>query len=236
MVDAASSKNEIGSRNESSLHSAIKNWYARPGDKLEEKVDNFVVDIVRDGLVIEIQTKNFYAIRQKLQKLVENHNLRLVYPIPKVKWITKVAKFGGKVISKRRSPRKGHITDLFNELLRIPELINHENFSVEVLMIEEDEIRCADGKGSWRRKGVSIRDRKLLGVVEQVRFTNRQDFLKLLPENLSRPFSNKNLAKALGIPLYRARRTNYCLRKMGALKVVGKKGNELQFDEALSVG
>ena len=188
---------------------------------------------MRDGVAIEIQTKNFYAIRQKIFKLVKNHSLRVVYPIPRVKWIVKVAPKSGRVLGRRRSPRRGQIIDLFDELLTIPELINHKNFSLEVLMVDEEEIRCDDGKGSWRRKGVSIRDRKLLGVVEQVSFTKREDFLKLLPAALARPFTTKSLALSLGIPRYRARRITYCLRKMGALQVVGKEKNALVFDEAL---
>jgi hypothetical protein len=48
--------------NEYSLHSAIKNWYSLPGDKFEVRIDDFIVDIVRETLLIEIQTKNFSAI------------------------------------------------------------------------------------------------------------------------------------------------------------------------------
>jgi len=35
--------------NEHSLHSEIKNGYSLPGDKLEVKVDDFIIDIVING-------------------------------------------------------------------------------------------------------------------------------------------------------------------------------------------
>ena len=47
--------NQISTFNEKPLHAALKAWYARAGDRLEVQVDGFIIDIVRDGLLIEIQ-------------------------------------------------------------------------------------------------------------------------------------------------------------------------------------
>lgn len=223
-------RNAIHLRNESSLHSSVKSWYSLPGDRFEVKVDNFIVDIVRDDLLIEIQTRNFSAVKKKLKSLVENHDVRLVHPIPKEKWILRVATSDGKAISRRRSPKKGRLTDLFDELVWIPCLINEENFALEVLMIKEEEIRCDDGKGSWRTRGVSIKDRRLVDVVDRTRFKARADFLRFLPDNLHQPFSNKNLAGNIGVPIRQSRKITYCLKKMGAIKQTGKNGNELLFE------
>ena len=46
----------IGLLNEKPLHASLKQWYARPGDRFEVAVGGFVIDIVRDDLLIEIQT------------------------------------------------------------------------------------------------------------------------------------------------------------------------------------
>ena len=62
------------------------------------------------------------------------------------------------------------IVDVFEELVRIPSLFLEDNLSLEVLMIEDEEIRCLDGKGSWRRRGISIKDRKLIKIFEKVEF------------------------------------------------------------------
>lgn len=219
----------IGLRNEGSLHSALKSWYAKPGDRVEVKVKNYIIDIVRGDLLIEIQTGNFAAIRNKLKSLLQNHSVHLVYPIPQQKWIVKVDKAGTSVISRRRSPKKGKLIDLFDELLRIPTMINHPKFSLEVLMIAMEEVRCADGKGSWRRKGVSIKDRRLVDVEERIMFCEKKDFLKLLPDNLIQPFSNKSLAKSVGITVRQARKMTYSLKKMELIAEVGKEGNALLY-------
>jgi len=214
--------------NEYSLHSAIKDWYSLPGDRFEAKVGAFIVDIVRPPLLIEIQTRNFAAIKKKLTKLLENHSVRLVYPIPQRKWIVHVTESGA-FVRRRKSPRKGRLVDLFYELVRAPTLVKEANFSLDVLMIEEEEVRCNDGKGSWRRRGVSIKDRKLMSVQGSTLLKNQEDFLRFLPTDLSSSFTNKQLAKLSGVSVGSARRITYCLRKMGAITTVGRRGKELKF-------
>jgi hypothetical protein len=213
---------------EYSLHSQIKNWYKISGDKLEAKVEDFVVDILRDKLLIEIQTGNFSAVKKKLAKLLLKSQVRLVYPIAELKWIVHVSR-SGTFLKRRKSPKKGKLTDLFNELVHAPSLIENRNFSIEVLLIEEEELRCDDGAGSWRRKGSSIKDRKLLKVCNRFVFEGIQDFLEFLPKEMDRCFTNKALAIKLGISLRLAQKISYCLRKMGAISIADKKGNELIF-------
>jgi hypothetical protein len=216
--------------NEHSLHSAIKKWYSLPNDRFEVKIDGFIIDILRGGLLIEVQTKRFRAIKRKLSSLVETHRVRLVYPIPERKWIVRITE-SGESVSKRKSPRRGKLVDLFYELVSIANLIARENFSLEVLMIEEEEIRCDDGKGSWRRRGVSIKDRRLINVTDRVLFRNEVDFLRFLPSDLKRPFTNRSLADLTGVSLSLTRKMTYCLRKMAVIRTVDKNGRELIFTE-----
>ncbi len=217
------------SRRESSLHSAIKKWYSRKGDRLEAKVESFIVDIVRGDLLIEIQTANFSAIRPKLSHLLERHKVRLVYPIAKTKWIVHKSAPTGETFGRRRSPKKGLLSDLFYELIRIPSLFSNGNLSVEVLMIEEEEIWRDDGRGSWRRRGASVEDRRLIQVLETEVFDSREDFLRFLPESLPHPFSNRDLSESLGIPMSQCRRMTYSLRRIGIITCVAKKRNQMLF-------
>ena len=213
---------------EYSLHSAIKDWYMVSGDELEVKVEDFIIDILRGKLLIEIQTGNFSVVKKKLIKLLLNNKVRLVYPIAKLKWIVHLSR-SGEFVRRRKSPKKGKLTDLFYELVHTPSLIGDRNFSLEVLLIEEEEVRCDDGRGSWRRRGVSVRDRKLLNVFERIVFEDSQDFLEFLPKELDRYFTNKVLALKLGISVRLAQKITYCLSKMGVISIAGKKRNELLF-------
>jgi hypothetical protein len=221
--------NPFKSGRESSLHSAIKRWYFLKGDKLEEKVDDFIVDIVRGDLLIEIQIANFSAIRPKLVRLLQAHKVRLVYPILTEKWVVHKSGGTGETYGRRRSPRKGRISDLFDELIRIPDLFFKDNLSIEALMIEVEETWRDDGRGSWRRKGASIDDRKLIRVLGREKFEKKEDLLKILPADLPDPFSNRNLAHSLRIPIGQARRITYSLRKMGTVTHIGEKGRQMLF-------
>jgi hypothetical protein len=214
---------------EYTLHSEIKRWYMGSGDELEVKVDDFIIDVLRDNLLIEIQTGNFSAIKKKLNKLLLNSNqVRLVYPIAQLKWIVHVSR-SGEFVRRRKSPKKGKVTDLFYELVHAPSLIKDKNFSLEVLLIEEEEIRCSDGRGSWRRRGASVKDRKLLKIFDRIVFEDSNDFLEFLPEELNDHFTNKVLAQKLGVSVRLAQKITYCLRKMDAISVAGKRRNQLLF-------
>jgi len=216
--------------NEYSLHSAIKEWYSLPRDKFEVKISQYVADIIRGDLIVEIQTMNFSAIKKKLENLVQKYKVRLVYPIAERKCIVHIDK-SGEVVSRRKSPRQGKLTDLFRELVRVPELIKEDNFSLEVLLIDEEEIRIDDGRGSWRRRGASVKDRTLIGVNTRILFENSVDFLKLLPEELHETFTNKELASSKKVSVRTAQQITYCFRRSGMIRVIEKRGKELVFQK-----
>lgn len=219
----------IGTLQESSLHSALKRWYEIPGDKLEEPIENYLIDIVRDDLLIEIQTKNFSAIKKKIANLIQNHKMCLVHPISQDKWITSIDAKSNKLIRRRLSPLHRSYIDIFDELIRIPNLISNPNLTLEIFLVQTEEIRKKDGKGSWRRRGWSICDRKLIGVLGKKEFNNPHDFLDFIPKSLKIPFTNAELAYTLEKPLSLAQKMSYCLRKMGILKIIGKRGKWLLY-------
>ena len=159
----------IGTYQEKSLHAALKAWYAAPGDRMEQPVDGYVADLVRGDELIEIQTRNFGALKRKLSALLQNHAVRLVHPVPAQKWIVRLDRDGTTVLSRRRSPKRGSVFDVFDELVSIPGLVANPQFSLEVLLVEVEETRCHDGRGSWRRRGWSIHDQILVGVESQHR-------------------------------------------------------------------
>jgi len=219
----------IGTLHESSLHAALKLWYKESEDKLEVPIESFIIDIVRDDLLIEIQTKNFSIIKRKLEKLIDNHRVLLIHPIIRDKWIVNMDSQSNKASKPRLSPIHNSYVDIFEELVRIPELILNPNFTIELPLVQIDEYRRNDGKGSRRRKGWSIYDRKLVKVLEKKVFYTPIDFLMLKPASLKTPFTNAELAYSLEKPLRLAQKMSYCLRKMGILKVIGKKGKFLLY-------
>ncbi len=220
---------QIGTLSEKSLHAALKEWIGRPGDQFEVKLDGYIIDILRGKLLIEIQTRHLYLMKRKLNKLLPNHAVRLIHPIPKEKWIVRQTA-NGKQISRRKSPKQGKVIDIFNELVRIPNLLSHPNLTIELLMTQQDEILRDDGKGSWRRKHWSVYDHQLIDVIDNITFNSKNDYTRLLPANLPQPFTNKELAEALPCSPHLARKITYTLRQMGEIDIVGKRRNAFLYE------
>ncbi len=219
----------IGTLSEKSLHAALKDWYTQPGDQIEVKCDGFVIDIVRGEQLIEIQTRNFSAMKRKLPKLLEQYRLHLLHPICREKWIVRQSE-AGELIQRRKSPKRGQVWDVFKELVYVPHLITHPNFSLELLLTQEEEIWRDDGQGSWRRKKWSIHDRLLLNVVEQIRFDQAADWLSLLPNDLPIPFTNRDLTALLKIRPAQAQKLTYTLRQANLISQVGKQGRSFAYE------
>ena len=215
---------------ESSLHLQLKDFYHQPGDEIEFHLDKFIIDIVRKNFLIEIQTKNFSAIKKKLETLIKSYKVLLVYPILQDKWILKIDINSKKLIKRTLSPKHCNYYHIFEELVRIPHLISEPNLMIEALIIQAEEMWVNDNKGSWRRRGWSIKDRRLVNILDQRLFSNPNQFLSLLPSDLETPFTNSDLSNALNESQRLASLMTYCLRKMNLIKIVGKKNRSNLYD------
>jgi hypothetical protein len=214
----------IGTLKESSLHASLKARYVKPGEKTEVLVQRFHIDIVNERELIEIQTGNFSSIKSKLQVLLTDHAIRLIYPQMVDRWIIRVNQ-DMRVISRRKSPRKGRLVDIFDELIFIASLIPNPNLIFEVVLVQDELIYKDDGKGAWRRKGWSIYDRELLDIKGTRIFNQPSDFLELLPATLPETFTVEQLAVQGILKKRQASRMAYSLFHMGVLERICKAGN-----------
>ena len=216
---------------EGSLHASAKKIYAREGGSTEQSVGGYVVDVVRDDELIEIQTASFASAARKLRRLVADHRIVLVHPIAVERWLLR-GDADGAVTGRRRSPKRGLPLDVFEELVAFPELVAHPNFRLELLMIREEEIRGPIAEGvryryprQWRRL-----DRRLLEVVETIRIDGPADLLDLLPEGLPSPFTTADIVAGSKRSKRLAMRAAYCLVKSGATRNVGRAGRLLTYE------
>jgi hypothetical protein len=214
----------IGLLNEQPLHAALKAWYAQPGARFEVEVDGFVVDILQGELLVEIQTGNFSSVKEKIKALVGRHRLRLVYPIAREKWLLKLPKEGGGETRRRKSPKRGRVEEVFKELVSFPELMCSAHFSLEVLLIQEEQVRRYNPARRWRNRGWVTVERRLLSVGGRQLFEGPGDMAAILPPDLPQRFTTADIARAMGAPRWLAQKTAYCLRKMNAIVELGKQG------------
>lgn len=219
----------IGSLNEKPLHAALKAWCLQPGDQTEVPVDGYVIDIVRGDLLIEIQTRNFSALKTKLLTLTAKHPVRLIYPITQQKWIVKLPANGHGTQVRRKSPKRGTLVQIFEELVSFPELLGNPNFSLHLVFIQEEEVRRHDERRGWRRKGWITHERRLLRVVDECAFDNPQGVAFLIPASLPHSFTTADLSRALNVSRRLAQKMAYCLERMNLVVRIAKQGNAIVY-------
>ncbi len=220
----------IGSLNETPFHASLKRLVAPAGARFEVDVEGYVVDVVCDDLLIEVQTRNVSGMREKLGALVPMYRVRLVLPVPERKWIVRCYDDGSE--QRRRSPKRGVPEDVFRELVSIPELLGHPNFEVEIVLTEQEELRRHVPGKAWRRKGWVVTGRRLLAVTGRHLLREPTDLLTFLPTALSCRFTTLELARLGGYPRRTAQQATYCLRGLGLIEAVGRQGNAIEYQRA----
>lgn len=194
----------INTYNETSLHNELKNRYAEiTQGKTEQKIGKYICDIeTSDGNIIEIQTRNLTKLTAKIANLLQDkRKVCLVYPLVFINYIERYND-NGECLSKRKSPKKHTIYNLFDELMGIYPILLYKNFTLEVLFIEQVEIRQVTDKPvqnetkTRRRLKPWIKSNKQLKtILDKKTFSKPQHYLSLLPKDLIRPFCASDLAK-----------------------------------------
>ena len=218
----------IGQLNERSLHNQLKRRYAESGGLVEQKVDGFVVDVLIGDEIVEIQTGGMIKLRRKLDQLVPAHRVRIVYPIASTIRILKTAP-NGELLSNRHSPRRGRPEEAFRELGWIADMLPNARIVVDILMVAVTEVRSDDGKGSWRRRGVSIVERRLDRIDETITLVSPDDYLAMLPDCAGTRFTNSDLCECASLPYRVVQPMTGALKKMGLLSVERFRGREHEF-------
>jgi hypothetical protein len=108
-------------------------------------------------------------------------------------------------------------------MVSIPQLLADRNFSLEVLMIKEEEARRYDGKRQWRRGGWAIEARRLLEVLGRRLFQESADWRECLPAGLE-SFTARDLATAMDTRRDLAQKIAYCLQKGRVIELIGRRG------------
>jgi hypothetical protein len=225
---------DIGILNEGALHAALKQDYLGDNGRAEVPFGGFVADVVRDGVIYEVQTSSFSGLGRKMQSLADLSPVVLIHPIAKAKYLLRIQDVDTGEFTRRRSPKHGALVHILRELVYLPSLLSHPNFAVEVVLTEEEEVQTYDpkarrGRGGWRRKG-----RHLLSIVERYRLHCADELWAFAEQELPEEFTTNDLALSMGQPKALAQQLAYCLRHMQAIEVCGKTGNALNYRRVAS--
>jgi hypothetical protein len=208
---------------ERSLHRQLKEQYGvELGGRSEVVLGDFRVDAeTPEGRLIEIQSSPLGLLKRKLAMLLPDHAVGVVKPVVVSRRVIRLNFPDGPDLNSRRSPKRGSLLEVFEELVALARVFPHPNLRIEVLGVEIDEIRVA----RKRRPGYVVIDRVLREVVETIRLESGHDLWSLLPVELPERFTTDELASRIGRSIPFAQRVAYCLLHSGAADVVAKVGN-----------
>jgi len=223
------SSSSIGTKKESSLHRSLKFRYSGSEGVTETLAGSYICDgRTNEGELIEVQIGSFGPLKEKVKYLAKTNTVRIIHPIIVQKHI-ELYDVKGRLIHRRKSPRKGSTWDLFNALLYAPELPRLKNLIIELAVIDITEKRINDGKGSWRRKGISIADHILDAWRHSVVLKSPKNFYQFIPFKKKELFTVRDLGEKAGINVTLARKVLYTLAKMGLVEQAGKQGRALLY-------
>lgn len=208
---------------ETSLHQQLKRCYAGVESNTEVVVGRYRIDAVRDEELIEVQCASLSAIRDKCQNLLKRHRLRVVKPVISRTRIVKIERAGGPVVSRRLSPKRGSVLDVFEELIYFTRVFPHPNLTIEVPLVEVEQFRIPDKKRRRRQKNYKVHDVRLETIAGQRDLNSPADLLELvgLPGDESQ-FNTSDLARIIDRPRWVAQKVAYVLRKTGAIDEIGR--------------
>lgn len=210
----------------------MKARYAVAGSATEQAVDGFVADVVIGDRIVEVHTGSFSPLKRKLPRLLERYPVTLVHPIAQEKYIVKTA--GPEVPpTRRKSPKRGSVFQVFSVLASIPALLAHPNLTLEIVMTVEEELRAVNEGRRRRRRGWVNLDRRLVDVVATHTIASMADLFAMLDGELPERFTATDIATATKLPRRVGGQAAYCFRRGGVSEVCGKRGNALVYRRVL---
>jgi len=217
--------NVIGVLSEKTLHKTIKNLYELDHNYQEIKIDNYFVDICKENNIIEVQTKQFNKLRDKLTYLLSlnQYKINIIYPAFTQKMIYNVN--NGTISQPKKSPKKLRIPEIFHELYMIKQLLNHQDLTITLLLFEIDEYRQI----SNNRKGFICYDRVPTKLVDEIILKTAVDYVSLLPSDLNNIFTAKDICQKTKCNVKYVNKMLNVMKYLKVIDVVGKEERKLLY-------
>lgn len=220
----------VGTLSEKTVHAILKNYYEPDEGHQEIPIEKYIADIYAHGEIIEIQTRQFDKMRNKLSAFLPLYPVTIVYPVPREKWIIWIDEESGELSKKRKSPAKGNPYLVFPELYKIKMFLKDPHLRIRIAMLDMEEYKLLNGWSRDRKKGASRYDRIPTQLVQEYEIQRPEDFLQFVPLELENGFTSREFAAAAHIPLSLAQIVLNILHYMGTVIRTGKKGQHYLYE------
>ncbi len=214
----------IGTLGEKTLHAILKLYLEPDTSRHEQATHGFVVDILNENGVTEIQTAGFNRLRRKIDRFLPELPLRIIYPVPAKKYISWFDPSTGEELGRRLSPKRGSRSDAIFELYKIRPWLLEAGLRIELFYIDVEEHRLKDGWDKSQKRGSTRVDRLPVGLDRIEVLATPEDYLSFVPKALPEAFTVKNFAKAGKYTIRNAQTILRILRDFGLVELAGKEG------------
>ncbi len=240
----------IGTLSEKSVHSVLKYYFAPDEEFHEQKIGTFVADICIDGEIYEIQTKQFYLMKRKLECFLKDYEVTIVYPVSlenTLHWVecdencyditghntesgknafsNRDAIMNRRITSSRKTRKKGMPYLFFHELYGIKDFLHHPKLHFILAIMSTEEYRLLDGYGPHKKIRATKTDKAPIELLDLITIQKPEDYKQLLPEGLSDEFTSDIFAKKAGIGRSLAGTALNILYETDVVERIGKQGN-----------
>lgn len=220
----------IGTLNEKSIHAALKNYIEPDETKHEIRINGYIADIFNNGEIIEIQSKDFSKLRNKLSSYIPQYKVRIVYPINIVKYINWVDPITHDVLERRKSPSRTSKQDMFSELYKIREYLSNDNLSFTAMLLETEEYKYLDGYGKNNKNNATKIDKIPTSIIDEINFNVDGGYGQFIQSSLKSEFTANEFAKEAHCKLETARTTLLILNELGYVTRIGRKGRRYLYN------
>ena len=152
-------RNGIGTLSEKTVHAVLKNYYAPDESTHEISVGGCVADICTGEEILEIQTRSFDRLREKLDRFLPLCPVTIIYPIPHEKRLIWIDEETGELSAPRKSPLTGNPYMAFKELYRIRRYLLRDGLRLKLVLLDMEEYRLLNGWSRDKKKGSTRFDR-----------------------------------------------------------------------------
>ena len=219
-------RNSIGVQKERLLHAFLK-YYLEPDAAFHEQpAAGFIADARRDGAIIEVQTRDLYRLKRKLEAFLaqpEIMQVNVIFPIATTKWLVWVEE-DGSCRPRRKSPKPGTPLQILPELYGLRTLLQNEKLTFTAAMLQLEEYRHLNGWSRDKKRGSHRMERVPLALDAMVALNVAADYQGMLPSGLPAQFTVQELGKLCRMQQKAAWRSLHVLTVVGVVQKCGKRG------------
>lgn len=218
----------IGTKKEKTIHQYIKTYISNNEENHEVKIGRNIVDVYDNSHIYEVQTQAFEKLNKKLDVLLKEYKVTIVYPVCVRKEIYRISD-DGQVLYKRKSPKSILPCALANELYKIPKFLDRDypfinNLSFQIFLLDVDEYQKTR-INRYKQERTTRIDQYPNEIIDIIYINELSDFSKILP-NIEGEFTSNDFRKVSRLPARKASCALIAFRRLGLITLYRKEKNK----------